>query len=91
MTSGDVPSMFLSKSVARPNATTADTISRLSTSGNGILPKVVLPGVTAGQTLHIGVAGAGHNITYTIRVFETPTDTTKPPTLLTLLDGLPQV
>lgn len=91
VTSGDVPSMFLSKSVERPNATTPDTISRLSDSGDGILPKVVLPGVIVGQKLHIAVAGAGHNVTYTIRVFETPTDTTKPPTLLTLPDGLPQV
>jgi len=91
VTSGNVPSMFLSKSVERPNATTADTISRLSTSGQGVLPKVVLTSVAVGQDLHIGVGGAGHNVTYTIRVFETPTDATRPPTLLTLPDGVPQV
>ena len=91
ISSGNVPSMFLSKSVERPNATTPDTISRLSTSGQGVLPKVVLENVNVGEFLHIAVAGAGHNITYTIRVSETPTDSSKPPTLLTLADGTPQV
>eukprot|EP00598_Pedospumella_elongata_P002386 CAMPEP_0184975878 /NCGR_PEP_ID=MMETSP1098-20130426/6959_1 /TAXON_ID=89044 /ORGANISM="Spumella elongata, Strain CCAP 955/1" /LENGTH=2755 /DNA_ID=CAMNT_0027498653 /DNA_START=79 /DNA_END=8346 /DNA_ORIENTATION=+ len=90
VSSGNIPSMFLSKSVERPNATTADTISRLSTSGQGVLPKVVLTSVSVGQDLHIGVGGAGHNVTYTIRVFETSIDTTQPPTLLTLPDGVPQ-
>ena len=86
-----VPSLYLSKTVEYPDASSADTTKYLPDSGSGFVPKIVLPSVAAGQALHLGVAGMGHNVTYTIRVFETPTDALQPPVLLTLPSGMPQV
>lgn len=85
------PALYLSKTVEYPNASTADTAKYLPDSGSGFVPKIELPNVAAGQALHLGVAGNGHNVTYTIRVFETPTDAAQPPVLLTLPSGMPQV
>ena len=87
---GLVPTLYMSKSIERPNSTTPDTVIRKADSGIGVLPKVVLPGILAGSSVHIGVAGAGRNITYSIRVHETASATAAPPTLLTLVDGAPQ-
>lgn len=80
----------MSKSVERPSPTSADTVVRLADSGSGTVPRVVLPGLQAAQAVHIAVDGAGKNITYTIRVFETPAAANQPPTLLVLADGVPQ-
>jgi hypothetical protein len=88
--SGWVPSLYMSKSVERPSATSADTVVRLSDSGLGVLPRVTLPGILAGQVVHIGVDGAGRNISYAIRAHETATGSGHSPTLLTLSDGVPQ-
>lgn len=85
------PSLYLSKTVEYPDSTTADTTSYVPDSGSGFVPKITLPNVAAGQALHLGVAGMGHNVTYTIRVFETYTDAALPPVLLTLPSGMPQV
>jgi hypothetical protein len=90
VTSGHVPALYMSKSVERPSSTSADTVVRAADSGAGTVPRVVIPSVLAGQAVHIAVDGAGSNITYTIRVFESPTAAGQPPTLLTLTDGMPQ-
>jgi hypothetical protein len=90
VTSGHVPALYMSKTVERPSSTSADTVVRAADSGAGTVPRVVIPSVLAGQAVHIAVDGAGSNITYTIRVFETPTAAGQLPTLLTLTDGMPQ-
>lgn len=85
------PSLYMSRSAREPNATTSDTMSDDTDARLGNIPEVFLPGVSSGQTVYIGVAGAGLNSSYAVRVSEIPSDPTKPPTLLTLLDGIPQV
>lgn len=89
-TSGSVPALYMSRTVERPSRTSTDTVIRAADSGSGTVPRLVLAGLPAAQAVHIGVDGAGKNITYTIRVFETPTAANQPPTLLVLTDGMPQ-
>lgn len=91
VTSGFVPSLYLSTSVVFPNATTPDTIQRKGDSGDGAVPRVIVQNIKKDKFLHVAVAGDGHNVTYTIRVFETPDNSNLPLTLLTLVDGFPQV
>lgn len=88
--SGWVPSLYMSKSVERPDSSSSDTVSRSSDSGANALPRIVFPGVLAGQTVHIAVAGDGKNITYSIRAYEESTEAGQAPTLLTLPNGFPQ-
>lgn len=89
VTSANEPAVYMSTSVERPTATSADTVKYDS---NGAVPALVLPSVTAGATVYIGVAGAGSNVSYSIRVNEVyPESAHKAPVLLTLKDGQPQV
>jgi hypothetical protein len=91
VTSGAGPTLRVSPTAERPDSTSADTVSRSGDYGSGALPRVEYPGVLAGQTLHVAVEGAGHNVTYTVRVHEIPKNAAAPPTLLVLTDGMPQV
>ena len=91
VTSGLDPALYLSGDVERPNATSPHTVSRPNDAGQGTLPTLQLQGITTGQMVYAGVAGAGANVTYVVRVYEVPSDSVLPPTLLSLLDGVPQV
>lgn len=89
-TSRLVPALYMSKTVEKPTSTSPDTVVRSADSGLGVLPRVVLPSIHRGDAVHIGVDGAGKNISYWIRVYEAPTAAGQPPTMLQLSDGVPQ-
>jgi len=83
------PILYLSDGIQRPNATSPSTAS---SANNGEAVIVSLEGVRRGQAVHVAVDSNGLNATYTIRVHEDlVSDQKVVPTLLVLLDGIPQV
>lgn len=98
--SGDIaPALHISSTIDHPTGNTPNTIHRISGTGSveegegsvGLLPRLDFLSGTKGEWIYIGVDGAGHNATYSIRVYETPDDTINTlPTLLVLPIGKPQ-
>lgn len=82
------PILYLSTSVAQPNATSPATVSSRNQENDDI--QVTLSNLPRGQTVYIGVDGNGLNESFTIRVNEVLTGSTVP-SLLYLLDAIPQV
>lgn len=92
VSSGVAPALHISNIVDHPDRNSPNTIHRLSdtATGIGLLPRLDFVHGVKGDWLYIGVDGAGHNATYSIRVYETPSDLKAPPTLLVLPIGKPQ-
>jgi hypothetical protein len=80
-----VPYIYISSFTQRPNATTSFTSTDTNTDPH--LPQITLPNLVSGTNVFVGVGGNNINGSYTIRINED----TSVPTLLTLLDAVPQV
>lgn len=85
------PTIYMSATVERPNATTPNTVKRLSTSNEGTVPKLELPGLHHGSMVYIGIEGTETNSSYSVRVHSILTGAEALPPILPLLEGIPQV
>jgi hypothetical protein len=85
------PDLFISLINDEPIAQGADTFGDDSES-TGNLPVVSISNVIAGQTIYVGVTGAGTNSTYSVRISVDPrtVDATARPPIYTLISGQPQ-
>ena len=81
--------LYLSTEFQNPNSSTPNTVSSHSQQNNDI--QVTLTNVRRGQTVYAAVDSNGLNESYTIRMNEVLNGPTAAPSLLTLLDGIPQV
>lgn len=85
------PTIYMSSTEERPNATTPNTVKRLSSSNDGIIPRLSLTGLQHGSNVYIGIDGGATNASYTIRVHSISTSADAAPPILPLLEGIPQV
>lgn len=81
--------LYLSTVYQNPNSSTPNTASSHNQQNNDI--QVTLTNVRRGQTVYVAVDSNGLNESYTIRMNEVLNGPTVVPSLLTLLDGIPQV
>ena len=72
-----------------PNSSTPETASSYNQQNNDF--QVTLSKVRRGQTVYVAVDSNRLNESFTIRVNEVLSGATRKPSLLTLLDGIPQV
>eukprot|EP01038_Epipyxis_sp_PR26KG_P008213 gene8213-11113_t len=88
LTSG-TPVIYLSTTVMYPNETSPNTTKNYMAI-TGVLSQITTALLRSQQNIYVGVGGYGTNATFTIRISESPAKLSDPPTLLTLLDGIPQ-
>jgi hypothetical protein len=84
------PSLYMSNVVERPNATSPNTLRRLSDSNDGTVPTLTLPGLRRGSNVYIGIHGTEGNSSYTVRVHSVSTNANALPPILPLIEGTPQ-
>lgn len=88
---GPPPSIYMSNTVKFPNSTSPNTFTRRYDTGNSDAIFLTTPIAAKDTYTFIGIEGVKGNSTYTVRAHHSPSSSNSAPTLLSLLEGVPQV